>query len=116
MYINKDFSLVFFRFIDGQVYDGVVKGKEKALQQYTEAVSRGQSAGIVRYVDQWISLLPGLIQVVFISYFVEEPCVSSGIKEKTKEKIICCTKLCLFLSDFSQMFAFYLATLTSSGL
>lgn len=46
---NDTFPLVFFRFIDGQVYDGVVKGTEKARQQYTEAVSRGQSAGLVRY-------------------------------------------------------------------
>uniref|UniRef100_A0A8C2ZGD4 Inter-alpha-trypsin inhibitor heavy chain 3b, tandem duplicate 2 n=1 Tax=Cyclopterus lumpus TaxID=8103 RepID=A0A8C2ZGD4_CYCLU len=42
----------FFRFIDGQVYDGVVKGKEKAQQQYTEAVSRGQSAGLVSSVGR----------------------------------------------------------------
>ena len=34
--------------MDGEVYDGIVKGKEKAQQQYTEAVSRGESAGIVR--------------------------------------------------------------------
>ncbi|XP_032370751.1 inter-alpha-trypsin inhibitor heavy chain H3 isoform X3 [Etheostoma spectabile] len=38
--------------IDGQVYDGVVKGKEKAQQQYTEAVSRGQSAGLVSSVGR----------------------------------------------------------------
>ena len=59
--INKDFFMDFFRTIDGQVYDGVVKAKEQAQQQYTEAVSRGQSAGIVRYIDQWISFLLGLI-------------------------------------------------------
>ncbi|KAJ4927257.1 hypothetical protein JOQ06_014991, partial [Pogonophryne albipinna] len=39
-------------FIDGQVYDGVVKGKKKARQQYTEAVSRGQSAGLVSSVGR----------------------------------------------------------------
>lgn len=50
MYINKDFSLVCFRLIDGQEYDGDVKAKEEAQQQYTQAVSRGQSAGIVRYI------------------------------------------------------------------
>nr|XP_040060986.1 inter-alpha-trypsin inhibitor heavy chain H4-like isoform X4 [Gasterosteus aculeatus aculeatus] len=38
--------------IDGQFYDGVVKGKEKAQQQYTEAVSRGQSAGLVSSVGR----------------------------------------------------------------
>ena len=40
--------LVFSRSIEGQMYDGVVKPKEEAQQQYSEAVSRGQSAGIVR--------------------------------------------------------------------
>ncbi|KAM8757215.1 inter-alpha-trypsin inhibitor heavy chain H3 isoform 2-T2 [Acanthopagrus schlegelii] len=38
--------------IDGQEYDGVVKPKEQAQQQYTEAVSRGQSAGIVSSVGR----------------------------------------------------------------
>lgn len=50
MCINKEFSLVWFRLIDGQEYDGNVKAKEDAQRQYTEAVSRGQSAGIVRYI------------------------------------------------------------------
>lgn len=36
------------------MYDGVVKAKEQAQQQYTEAVSRGQSAGLVRYMDHII--------------------------------------------------------------
>ncbi|XP_026203022.1 inter-alpha-trypsin inhibitor heavy chain H4-like [Anabas testudineus] len=42
----------FTMFIDGQVYDGVVKAKEEAEQQYTEAVSRGQSAGLVSSVGR----------------------------------------------------------------
>ncbi|KAM4740161.1 inter-alpha-trypsin inhibitor heavy chain H3-like [Anableps anableps] len=42
----------FTMLIDGQVYDGVVKTKEQAQQQYTEAVSHGQSAGIVRSVGR----------------------------------------------------------------
>nr|XP_033938234.1 inter-alpha-trypsin inhibitor heavy chain H3-like isoform X2 [Pseudochaenichthys georgianus] len=46
------FISTFRMFIDGQVYDGVVKGKEKARQQYTEAVSRGQSAGLVSSVGR----------------------------------------------------------------
>uniref|UniRef100_A0A3Q3M8Y0 Inter-alpha-trypsin inhibitor heavy chain H3-like n=1 Tax=Labrus bergylta TaxID=56723 RepID=A0A3Q3M8Y0_9LABR len=41
-----------FRFIDGQAYDGVVKSKEAAKQQYTDAVSQGQSAGIVSSVGR----------------------------------------------------------------
>ncbi|KAI9515171.1 hypothetical protein NQZ68_028037 [Dissostichus eleginoides] len=51
--IPKNAFISKFRmFIDGQVYDGVVKGKEKARQQYTEAVSRGQSAGLVSSVGR----------------------------------------------------------------
>ncbi|XP_042362996.1 inter-alpha-trypsin inhibitor heavy chain H3-like [Plectropomus leopardus] len=51
--IPKNAFISKFRmFIDGQVYDGVVKGKEKAQEQYTEAVSRGQSAGIVSSVGR----------------------------------------------------------------
>ncbi|XP_068615888.1 inter-alpha-trypsin inhibitor heavy chain H3-like [Brachionichthys hirsutus] len=38
--------------IDGEEYDGAVKAKEQAQQQYTEAVSRGQSAGIVSSVGR----------------------------------------------------------------
>uniref|UniRef100_A0A087YLD7 Inter-alpha-trypsin inhibitor heavy chain 3b, tandem duplicate 2 n=1 Tax=Poecilia formosa TaxID=48698 RepID=A0A087YLD7_POEFO len=38
--------------IDGQMYDGIVKTKEQAQQQYTQAVSRGQSAGIVSSVGR----------------------------------------------------------------
>ncbi|XP_047440206.1 inter-alpha-trypsin inhibitor heavy chain H3-like [Mugil cephalus] len=42
----------FKMFIDGQVYDGLVKAKEQAQQQYTEAVLQGQSAGIVSSVGR----------------------------------------------------------------
>ncbi|KAJ3602080.1 hypothetical protein NHX12_029840 [Muraenolepis orangiensis] len=38
--------------IEGQVYNGVVKAKEEAQQQYSEAVSRGQSAGLVSSVGR----------------------------------------------------------------
>ncbi|KAM6980760.1 inter-alpha-trypsin inhibitor heavy chain H3-like [Aplochiton taeniatus] len=38
--------------IEGQVYDGTVKAKEEAQQQYTQAVSRGQSAGLVSSVGR----------------------------------------------------------------
>ncbi|XP_040015419.1 inter-alpha-trypsin inhibitor heavy chain H4-like [Xiphias gladius] len=51
--IPKNAFISKFRmFIDGQVYDGVVKAKEQAQQQYTEAVSRGQSAGLVSSVGR----------------------------------------------------------------
>ncbi|KAM7006448.1 inter-alpha-trypsin inhibitor heavy chain H3-like [Tautogolabrus adspersus] len=51
--IPKNAFISNFRmFIDGQAYDGVVKSKEAAKQQYTDAVSQGQSAGIVRSVGR----------------------------------------------------------------
>ena len=42
--------LVSHREIDGQVYVGEVKEKEKAKKQYEKAVSSGQTAGLVKYV------------------------------------------------------------------
>ncbi|XP_068568192.1 inter-alpha-trypsin inhibitor heavy chain H3-like [Cebidichthys violaceus] len=51
--IPKNAFISKFRmFIDGQVYDGVVKGKEVAQQQYTDAVTRGESAGLVSSVGR----------------------------------------------------------------
>ncbi|XP_040891033.1 inter-alpha-trypsin inhibitor heavy chain H3 isoform X2 [Toxotes jaculatrix] len=51
--IPKNAFISKFRmFMDGQVYDGVVKAKEQAQQQYTQAVSRGQSAGLVSSVGR----------------------------------------------------------------
>lgn len=50
MCLNQNFFLVCFRLIDGKEYDGVVKAKEQAQQQYSDAVSRGESAGLVRYI------------------------------------------------------------------
>uniref|UniRef100_A0A8C1PD45 Zgc:112265 n=1 Tax=Cyprinus carpio TaxID=7962 RepID=A0A8C1PD45_CYPCA len=38
--------------IEGKTYDGVVKEKEEAQQQYNQAVSRGQSAGLVKSVGR----------------------------------------------------------------
>lgn len=37
------------REIDGKVYAGEVKEKEKAKEQYEKAVSSGQTAGLVKY-------------------------------------------------------------------
>nr|XP_019957060.1 PREDICTED: inter-alpha-trypsin inhibitor heavy chain H3-like isoform X4 [Paralichthys olivaceus] len=42
----------FKMFIDGQAYDGVVKAKDQAQKQYSDAVSSGQSAGIVSSVGR----------------------------------------------------------------
>ncbi|XP_036414974.1 inter-alpha-trypsin inhibitor heavy chain H3-like [Colossoma macropomum] len=38
--------------IEGKTYDGVVKKKEEAQQQYSQAVSRGESAGLVSSVGR----------------------------------------------------------------
>ncbi|XP_066528819.1 inter-alpha-trypsin inhibitor heavy chain H3-like isoform X2 [Hoplias malabaricus] len=38
--------------MEGKTYDGVVKEKEQAQQQYSQAVSRGESAGIVSSVGR----------------------------------------------------------------
>ncbi|KAK2874900.1 hypothetical protein Q8A67_022053 [Cirrhinus molitorella] len=38
--------------IEGKTFDGVVKEKEEAQQQYSQAVSRGQSAGLIKSVGR----------------------------------------------------------------
>uniref|UniRef100_UPI0037E95826 inter-alpha-trypsin inhibitor heavy chain H3-like n=1 Tax=Semicossyphus pulcher TaxID=241346 RepID=UPI0037E95826 len=51
--IPKNAFITKFRmFIDGEPYDGVVKAKEAAKEQYAHAVSLGQSAGIVSSVGR----------------------------------------------------------------
>lgn len=61
IYLNLVFVLL--RVIDGQEYDGIVKEKEKAQQQYSQAVSRGQSAGIVRYICHLFQFLHRSFQI-----------------------------------------------------
>ncbi|KAK6321034.1 hypothetical protein J4Q44_G00080100 [Coregonus suidteri] len=53
--------------IDGQTYDGVVKQKEEAQQQYTQAVSRGQSAGIVSSVGRTLEEFKTSVTVAALS-------------------------------------------------
>ncbi|KAF4107293.1 hypothetical protein G5714_011657 [Onychostoma macrolepis] len=51
--IPKDAFISQFRMtIEGKTFDGVVKEKEEAQQQYSQAVSRGQSAGLVSAVGR----------------------------------------------------------------
>uniref|UniRef100_A0A3B5L6C6 Inter-alpha-trypsin inhibitor heavy chain 3 n=1 Tax=Xiphophorus couchianus TaxID=32473 RepID=A0A3B5L6C6_9TELE len=51
--IPKNAFISKFRMMmDGEVFDGVVKTKERAQQQYTQAVLLGQSAGIVSSVGR----------------------------------------------------------------
>ncbi|KAK2874902.1 hypothetical protein Q8A67_022055 [Cirrhinus molitorella] len=51
--IPKDAFISQFRMtIEGIAYDGVVKEKEEAQQQYNQAVSQGQSAGLVSAVGR----------------------------------------------------------------
>ncbi|KAJ7999734.1 hypothetical protein DPEC_G00197480 [Dallia pectoralis] len=53
--------------IEGQTYDGVVKQKEEAQQQYTQAVSRGQSAGIVSSVGRSLEEFKTSVTVAALS-------------------------------------------------
>uniref|UniRef100_A0AAR2K921 VIT domain-containing protein n=1 Tax=Pygocentrus nattereri TaxID=42514 RepID=A0AAR2K921_PYGNA len=39
--------------MEGKTYDGVVKEKEEAQRQYSQAVSRGESAGMVRTLEEF---------------------------------------------------------------
>ncbi|XP_064823902.1 inter-alpha-trypsin inhibitor heavy chain H4-like isoform X2 [Oncorhynchus masou masou] len=53
--------------IEGETYDGVVKQKEEAQQQYTQAVSRGQSAGIVSSVGRTLEEFKTSVTVAALS-------------------------------------------------
>ncbi|KAL0978027.1 hypothetical protein UPYG_G00164960 [Umbra pygmaea] len=53
--------------IEGQTYDGVVKEKEEAQQQYTQAVSHGQSAGIVSSVGRTLEEFKTSVNVAALS-------------------------------------------------
>uniref|UniRef100_A0A3P8ZSL5 Inter-alpha-trypsin inhibitor heavy chain H3-like n=1 Tax=Esox lucius TaxID=8010 RepID=A0A3P8ZSL5_ESOLU len=53
--------------IEGKTYDGVVKQKEEAQQQYTQAVSRGQSAGIVSSVGRTLEEFKTSVTVAALS-------------------------------------------------
>lgn len=48
--IQKCTYLFFYRTIDGVIYPGIIKEKEVAQKQYQAAVSKGQTAGLVKYV------------------------------------------------------------------
>ncbi|KAL0978028.1 hypothetical protein UPYG_G00164980 [Umbra pygmaea] len=53
--------------IEGQTYDGVVKQKEEAQRQYTQAVSHGQSAGIVSSVGRTLEEFKTSVNVAALS-------------------------------------------------
>lgn len=55
------------------MYDGVVKQKEEAQQQYTQAVSRGQSAGIVRCVWVCAGLSKPCSTVIMVKLLTRHP-------------------------------------------
>lgn len=65
------------RTIEGKTYDGVVKKKEEAQQQYSQAVSRGESAGIVRYQKSPRTQLyySSLELIWFILHFILKSCL-----------------------------------------
>lgn len=49
------------REIEGRVYVGEVKEKEKAKEQYEKAVSSGQTAGLIKYIGMKMS--PNVIRL-----------------------------------------------------
>ncbi|XP_051957028.1 inter-alpha-trypsin inhibitor heavy chain H3-like isoform X2 [Xyrauchen texanus] len=53
--------------IEGKTYDGVVKEKDAAKQQYTQAVSRGQSAGLIKSVGRTLEDFKTSVTVAALS-------------------------------------------------
>ncbi|XP_030632208.1 inter-alpha-trypsin inhibitor heavy chain H3 isoform X1 [Chanos chanos] len=53
--------------IEGKTYDGIVKKKEEAQQQYSQAVSRGQSAGLVSSVGRTLEEFKTSVTVAALS-------------------------------------------------
>ncbi|XP_060713686.1 inter-alpha-trypsin inhibitor heavy chain H3-like [Tachysurus vachellii] len=66
--IPKNAFITKFRMtIEGKTYDGVVKKKEEAEQQYSAAVSRGESAGIVGSVGRTLEEFKTSVTVAALS-------------------------------------------------
>ncbi|XP_026993242.2 inter-alpha-trypsin inhibitor heavy chain H3-like isoform X3 [Tachysurus fulvidraco] len=66
--IPKNALITKFRMTtEGKTYDGVVKKKEEAEQQYNAAVSRGQSAGIVGSVGRTLEEFKTSVMVAALS-------------------------------------------------
>ncbi|XP_049327489.1 inter-alpha-trypsin inhibitor heavy chain H3 isoform X4 [Astyanax mexicanus] len=53
--------------IEGKTYDGVVKEKEAAQQQYSDAVARGESAGVVSSVGRTLEEFKTSVTVAALS-------------------------------------------------
>uniref|UniRef100_A0AAR2LCL1 Inter-alpha-trypsin inhibitor heavy chain 3 n=1 Tax=Pygocentrus nattereri TaxID=42514 RepID=A0AAR2LCL1_PYGNA len=64
---NNAFISKFSITIDGKTYDGVVKEKEEAQQQYSQAVSRGESAGMVSSVGRTLEEFKTTVTVAAFS-------------------------------------------------
>lgn len=52
------------RSIDGKIYPGIIKEKASAQKEYDTAISRGQSAGLVKYVG----ILSKVVPMLFLSF------------------------------------------------
>ncbi|XP_056590613.1 inter-alpha-trypsin inhibitor heavy chain H3-like isoform X2 [Triplophysa dalaica] len=66
--IPKNAFISKFRMIiEGTSYDGVVKEKAEAQQQYTQAVSRGQSAGLIKSVGRTLEEFKTSVTVAALS-------------------------------------------------
>ncbi|XP_036386329.1 inter-alpha-trypsin inhibitor heavy chain H3-like isoform X2 [Megalops cyprinoides] len=68
--------------IEGHVYDGVVKKKEEAQEQYTRAVSRGQSAGLVSAVGRSLEEFKTSVTVAALSKVTFELTYEELLKRK----------------------------------
>ncbi|XDV51312.1 hypothetical protein PO909_020223 [Leuciscus waleckii] len=55
------------RTIEGKIYDGVVKEKQEAQQQYSRAVSRGESAGLIKSVGRTLEDFKTSVTVAALS-------------------------------------------------
>ncbi|XP_077060063.1 inter-alpha-trypsin inhibitor heavy chain H3-like [Siphateles boraxobius] len=53
--------------IEGKIYDGVVKEKQEAQQQYSRAVSRGESAGLIKSVGRTLEDFKTSVTVAALS-------------------------------------------------
>ncbi|KAJ8360978.1 hypothetical protein SKAU_G00175030 [Synaphobranchus kaupii] len=68
--------------MDGRVYDGVVKKKEEAQTQYTQAVSRGQSAGLISAVGRTLEEFKTSVTVAALSKVTFELTYEELLKRK----------------------------------
>lgn len=77
MVVSSSICLFFCRDIDGRVYVGQVKEKEKAKKEYEKAVSSGQTAGLVKYVGLTVEYIEAVDENSLNSFLL-----SQGFRKK----------------------------------